>query len=212
WGDRGRVNRPAWTLAEAAERCSISRSTIKRRLSAGELPNAYKTSSGQWRIPVTDLIAAGYDPGKVEWSDPEQPTPSATSEPQQGPSEARLRELEQELAQERLRRANAEQIAEERRARIEDLQMAMRLLEAPAREGGSQGGPPGSNRRTTGPGHGPSDPGHDLGQSGSSQVKDGSGEPSEWTTGIDQDGPPGPLREPRRRQGWWARLIGKSTS
>src|SRR5699024_12141951 len=85
-------------------------------------------------------------------------------------------------------------------------------LEAPAREGGSQGGPPGSNRRTTGPGHGPSDPGHDLGQSGSSQVKDGSGEPSEWTTGIDHDGPPGPLREPRRRQGWWARLIDRKST
>src|SRR5699024_3737270 len=67
--------------------------TIKRRLSAGELPNAYKTSSGQWRIPVTDLIAAGYDPGKVEWSDPEQPTgeedDNNPTHDHQGPSDPR---------------------------------------------------------------------------------------------------------------------------
>ena len=154
------MNRPAWTLAEAAHRCSVSRSTIKRRLSAGELPNAYKTGNGQWRIPVTDLIGAGYNPGKVEWSDPEQTTTPATPEPQQGASDARLRELEQELAQERLRRANAEQIAEERRARIEDLKMAMRLLEAPANEDGSQYGQPGSNRSTNDLDQGPSDLGH----------------------------------------------------
>lgn len=202
------MNRPAWTLAEAAQRCSVSRSTIKRRLSAGELPNAYKTGNGQWRIPVTDLIGAGYDPGKVEWIDPEQPTTPATPEPQQVVSDSRLRELEQELAQERLRRANAEQIAEERRARIEDLQMAMRLLEAPAHEGGSQCGPPGSNRWTTDLGHGPSDLGHDLGQNGSPQVNGGSPKPLDWTTDLGHDGPSDPHREPPQRRSWWARLMG----
>lgn len=198
------MNRPAWTLAEAAQRCSVSRSTIKRRLSAGELPNAYKTGNGQWRIPVTDLIGAGYDPGKVEWNDPEQPTAPATPEPQQGASDARLRELEQELAQERLRRANAEQIAEERRARIEDLQMAMRLLEAPAHAGRSQGGPPGSNRWTTDLGHGPSDLGHDLGQNESLQATGRSSEPPDRTADLGHGGP-------QPRQGWWARLIGRPT-
>lgn len=203
------MNRPAWTLAEAAERCSVSRSTLKRRLSAGEFPNAYKASSGQWRIPITDLIGAGYDPGKVEWSDPEQPTAAAATEPQQETSAARLREFEQELAQERLRRTNAEQIAEERRARIEDLQMAMRLLEAPAPEGGSRGGPPGSNRWTTDLGHEPLDLRHDLNQDRSPQARASSPEPPTWTTDLGHDGPPAPPHEPPQRRSWWSWIAGK---
>lgn len=199
------MNRPSWTLAEAVERCSVSRSTLKRRLSAGELPNAYKAGNGQWRIPITDLISAGYDPGKVEWSDPEQPTPSAAPEPQQEATEARLRELEKELAQERLRRSNAEQIAEERRARIEDLQMAMRLLEAPSHEGGSHGRSPGSNRWVTDLAHEPSRADHDLAQDASPQVTSGSHAPPVRTTELGHNGPP----DPPQRRSWWSWIVGK---
>src|SRR5699024_8692389 len=71
--------RPTWTLREAEERCGVSRSTLKRRLAAGDFPNAYKTSQGQWRVPVNDLIAAGYQPDAVDWGEEqEEPAPATT--------------------------------------------------------------------------------------------------------------------------------------
>lgn len=203
------MSRPAWTLAEAAERCSVSRSTLKRRLSADELPNAYKTGNGQWRIPVTDLIALGYTPGKVDWGDTSQATTDGDQEPTRAPAPDRLRELEQELAQERLRRANAEQIAEERRARIEDLQMAMRLLESPRSAGGSQDSPNGSSPRPTDLGQVPPEMDHDPGRAESMQFRGGSREPEDWTTEPGQGGPLEPPVGPPPRQGWWARLTGR---
>ena len=200
------MSRPAWTLAEAAQHCSVSRSTLKRRLSGGELPNAYKASNGQWRIPITDLIAAGYDPGKPDWG--EEPAPASTTPvAPAAPSDERVRELELELAQERLRRANAEQIAEERRARIEDLQVAMRLLESPRPQGGSQAGSHGSNTWSTDLGHAPAQVDRDPGQNTSPEVRPSSPEPPQRTTDLGQGGPPELPAEPPRR-GWWTRLFG----
>lgn len=187
--------RPAWTLAEASEHCGVSRSTLKRRLAAGDLPNAYKTPEGQWRIPVPDLLAAGYQPGAPDWGDAQ---PATQDEP--APAPDRVTELERELALERARRASAEQIAEERRGRIEDLQMAMRLLEAPRSTGGSTG----PDTRSTDLGHepppGPSDPGQDA----SPQVTGRSPEPPPRSSDLGHGGPPEPPRRP-----WWARLVGK---
>lgn len=175
--------RPTWTLREAEERCGVSRSTLKRRLAADDFPNAYKTSQGQWRIPVNDLIGAGYQPGAVDWDEePEEPAP-ATTPPD------RVTELEHELAQERLRRASAEQLAQERQDRIADLQQAMRLLEAPRPTAGS----PGPNPWVS-----------DLGHDRSPLVSHGSDEPPSRSTDLGQGGPP----EPPRR-GWWRRITGR---
>ena len=55
------MNRPAFSRSQAADVTGASRSTIKRRHLAGDFPNAYKGTDGQWRIPIEDLIAAGYD-------------------------------------------------------------------------------------------------------------------------------------------------------
>ena len=122
---------------------------------------------------------------------------------------ARGAPLEQELAQERLRRSNAEQIAEERQARIEDLQMAMRLLEAPKPTGESQGGSGGSNTWSTDLGHEPHTADHDLGQTESPQVRPSSPEPPTRTTDLGHGGPSEPPPRPTPRQGWWARLTGR---
>lgn len=186
--------RPTWTLREAEERCGVSRSTLKRRLAADDFPNAYKTSQGQWRIPVNDLIGAGYQPGAVDWDEePEEPAPAAT------PPD-RVTELEHELAQERLRRASAEQLAQERQDRIADLQQAMRLLEPPRSTAGSPGPTPwvsdlGQPAQMTHP---------DLGHDRSPQVRHGSDEPPSRSTDLGQDEPP----EPPRR-GWWRRITGR---
>jgi len=47
------------TLSEAAQRCGVSRSTVRRALDRGELPGAVQDSRKVWRVPVSALTAAG---------------------------------------------------------------------------------------------------------------------------------------------------------
>lgn len=186
------MNQPSWTLAEATERCGVSRSTLKRRLAAEELPNAYKTPKGEWRIPVSDLISAGYRPGAPDWGSAQL----ANSEIQNLDLE-RAAELERELVLERARRVAAEQIAEERRGRIEDLQLAMRLLEAPrAMDSSSQ-----STARSSDPVREPSEGSSDPVHYASEQVSANSREPSPRPTDPDRDGSATAVRQRR----WWQR-------
>lgn len=52
--------RVEFSLADAVRVTGRSKSTLMRAVKAGKLPNAYKNSSGAWKLPVEDLIAAGY--------------------------------------------------------------------------------------------------------------------------------------------------------
>lgn len=56
--------RPSWGVQQAARECGVSVATIRRRIKDGSLPNAVQGARGAWTIPVTDLIAAGLNPGK----------------------------------------------------------------------------------------------------------------------------------------------------
>lgn len=59
--DSGASSR-ALTISEAAKECSLSRSTIRRFVTRERFPNAYRVNGsgrGAWRIPRTDLVAAG---------------------------------------------------------------------------------------------------------------------------------------------------------
>ncbi|MFF1505538.1 helix-turn-helix transcriptional regulator [Streptomyces sp. NPDC058316] len=51
--------RPMLTQREAATACGVSRTTIRRRREAGDLPGAVQDSQRGWLIPVDDLLAAG---------------------------------------------------------------------------------------------------------------------------------------------------------
>ncbi len=57
-----------FSVTEAAEACSLSQKTIKRRLSEGAFPGAYKEpmsaqgGNERWLIPLADLLAAGLRP------------------------------------------------------------------------------------------------------------------------------------------------------
>lgn len=59
-----RVARTQWeyTLRQAAQLCSVSVDTIKRRLRAGDLPHARKLDDAArtWVVPLGDLVAAGF--------------------------------------------------------------------------------------------------------------------------------------------------------
>lgn len=121
--------RPAWRLSEAVERTNASRSTLRRHLENGRLPNAYKDSSGAWRFPVEDLLAAGVSLLKSESVNPvsvlsEQPAEQPLSNHAQ-----RIAELEQQLAVERERSAGLERLAAFAHERAEDLRMALRMIE-----------------------------------------------------------------------------------
>lgn len=118
-------NRPSWDLGEAAQRCGVSRSTVRRYREQGKFPNAFKDSSGAWKIPLEDLLAVGWKPNA-----PAQPEPvSVPPEPNKSIND-KVAELEHALTLERVRREAAEQANAQMKANLEDLRTAMRMIEA----------------------------------------------------------------------------------
>ncbi|MFE0654210.1 helix-turn-helix transcriptional regulator [Streptomyces sp. NPDC059534] len=54
------MSRPLLTQREAASACGVSRSTIRRRREAGDLPGCVQDEARGWLIPVEALLAAGF--------------------------------------------------------------------------------------------------------------------------------------------------------
>lgn len=126
-------SRPKWTLSEAAERTGISRSTLRRRLDQGKFPGAYRDQAKQWRIPLTDLLAAGITPVQGVFTDiahPENELAHDIAQVTQAPLEIRVMELENALSIERAHRAAAEQVALAHEQRAKTAEMALRMLES----------------------------------------------------------------------------------
>ena len=126
---------PTLTVAEAAQLCGVSTSTIRRYLRGGRFPGARQDPSsvpgqpGQWRIPIGDALEAGLAR--------QQPTPAAQADqhpPLGEPAGAwadrdRVQALEHALELERTRRQAAEVLAAERARTIVTLEAALRALE-----------------------------------------------------------------------------------
>ncbi len=55
------MNRPKLTLTEAARASGRSKSTLRRAREAGKFPHAEQDSEGVWRVPVGDLLTAGFN-------------------------------------------------------------------------------------------------------------------------------------------------------
>lgn len=127
------TNRPAYTISEAQKMTGVSRSTLRRRLDEKAFPGAFRAGkSGEWRIPVEDLLAVGLRvnaPAPGEDVLTEQGQGGVPAAPDPGMA-ARVAELERLLAVEQVRREAAEQLAAERAERVEDLRGALRILEA----------------------------------------------------------------------------------
>ncbi|MDO4929099.1 MAG: helix-turn-helix domain-containing protein [Corynebacterium sp.] len=49
-----------FTLNQAANQANVSKSTISRAINNGKLPNTQQQPDGSYRIPLSDLVAAGY--------------------------------------------------------------------------------------------------------------------------------------------------------
>lgn len=124
---------PVWSASEAARRCNMSRTTLTRRLKAGDIPGAEQTADG-WRIPAQGLAIAGL---VARTAPDDQDTADSTDQAQDDQQDAadstpaRVAILQAELATERARREGAERLADERAARITDLQTALRAIAPP---------------------------------------------------------------------------------
>lgn len=126
------MNRPAWTISEAVDRTGASRSTIRRYRDAGKFPHAYKDSTGVWRFPLEDLLAAGLqiiDPAQAERMT--QSTEYVQSEPEQVSDSLlnKVTELERALAVEQARNAGLERLAQAAQENVLDLRRALRMIE-----------------------------------------------------------------------------------
>ncbi|MFC8010831.1 helix-turn-helix transcriptional regulator [Streptomyces cinereoruber] len=140
--------RPLLTQREAATACGVSRSTIRRRREAGELPGCVQDEERGWLIPVEALLAAGFRLNAPAPS--EDAAPAGSTAPAAGPvaagvmgeDVAALRaELERERQAHLEARHQAELAAAEaghlraqlaaKETHIEDLRTALRAL-APA--------------------------------------------------------------------------------
>lgn len=114
--------RVEFSLSEAVEVTGRSKSTLVRAVKAGKLPNAYKDLSGAWKLPVEDLIAAGYPPTPPE-------APQAVTEPSRGVSE-HIRELEARIELLQTKLAAEQTLRAEIIKRAENAERALLLLES----------------------------------------------------------------------------------
>ncbi len=138
--DTGWVPRPHMlTISDAAAACGVSRSRIRRLLDAGAFPQAAQedqpgkgASARVWHIPAPDLRAAGLTPNRTPDSpaDMGEGTARLPGEQSEQVPAHELAALRAELDLERERRRAAEALAAERAANLDDLRMALRLLEA----------------------------------------------------------------------------------
>ncbi|MFF9594239.1 helix-turn-helix transcriptional regulator [Streptomyces sp. NPDC014646] len=121
------TTRPLLTQREAAAACGVSRTTIRRRREAGDLPGAVQDPQRGWLIPVDDLLAAG-----LRLHAPAPPdVPSKDAEHDQEQEEQQVVALRAEL--DRMRTAHALELAEEMHGRklaeAETTQLKERLRE-----------------------------------------------------------------------------------
>lgn len=126
--------RPRFTMSEAAERAGVSRSTIRRRVEAGDFTNATKDDEGVWRIPVEDLLAAGFTLSRPAEVEAETQTPPSERAQVEAEELAELRrevvELRARVEVERAQRQAAEQVAAERSEHLATMRQALRMIEA----------------------------------------------------------------------------------
>lgn len=104
-----------FSISSAILLTGLSRSTIRRAIADGKIPNAYKNSSGVWKIPISGLVSAGFEPKS---STAPQQLPNNDSETIQE-LESRIEKLESEkhhlkelLAQSQHSTRLAEELAE----------------------------------------------------------------------------------------------------
>lgn len=114
----------ALTLKQAADACGVSHSTVKRRLDRDQFGAAYRDHAGVWRIPVTDLLGAGFHlRGRSVTEDMTEAEPPDQVD--------RIAALTAELAAERTARVVAEARVVAMAANLDDLRLSLRAITGP---------------------------------------------------------------------------------
>lgn len=70
-GDLG----PTMSMGEAVRLTGASRSTMQRRLAAGQIEGAYRNAEGGWVVPMSGLLAAGFVPRTTPAEEPLEADP-----------------------------------------------------------------------------------------------------------------------------------------
>jgi hypothetical protein len=116
------------TIAEASRATGISRESLRRDIGSGRFPGAFREATargpdtGRWRIPVSDVVAAGFSLGLAALEQPEE----RYAAERYGPANIEIERLRAALADERSRRIAAETLAEERGQAILEARNALR--------------------------------------------------------------------------------------
>lgn len=63
------------SMGEAIRTTGVARSTLQRRLAAGQIEGAYRGGDGGWVIPMNGLIAAGFLPRTTPPDEAVEPDP-----------------------------------------------------------------------------------------------------------------------------------------
>lgn len=127
-----------FTAGEAARACGVSRTTISRAAAAGRIEGAKRDEAGAWTLPLSGLLAGGFNPGK-----PSPPDPAP--EPEDRDQSDELRRLRAELADAHMRsqmltvQLDAERQMRESDARTLDAvtserDLYRRMIEAPPQQ------------------------------------------------------------------------------
>ena len=118
------VQPPGLTIGDVAEYCGVSRSTVRRYRESDRFPNAYKDPFGMWKIPVPDLLAVGWTPVDPDAEGADEVAAGGRADA----AEVRVRELENLVELERVKREAAERIADLATTHLEDTRRIMRTL------------------------------------------------------------------------------------
>ena len=117
------------SLREAVKHFDVSRPTLQKALKGGKV-SGVQDGKGQWQVDAAELArvyrARSEHGGKAESHYPDKLSTENRALP--GNDDAEISALRAELEQERIRRAAAEALAEERKQHIADLR---RMLPAP---------------------------------------------------------------------------------
>ena len=111
------------TIAEASRATGLAPKRLRRHIGAGRFPGAFREATargpdtGRWRIPISELVAAGCS---LDLAARERP------EVRHGDANIEIERLRAELAEERSRRIAAETLAEERGQALDEARRALR--------------------------------------------------------------------------------------